>query len=932
MKTLQHKRGTAAIIAANNPVVPAGEFVIETDTGKGKVGDGSTAWASLPYAFPRYDGPLGTANAPTFTFTSDTNTGVYSPGADQWAVATGGAQRLHINSTGDVGIGTTAAAAVRLYSYQTATNQNGYVGHQVFVDPISTATGNYSHFGAYYILRTDVATGVTDGGAKRGFFVSAQRNNKGASNTDAGTLTYLRGAEVQYGHGISNTALTPTTTQVIGMFFSPLAGHGTITAMYDLYIDAPAYGVGTVGNHWALYQGGSTQKNWFAGNVGIGALRATPSSALDVNGVITTALGSVSAPALTFTADPNTGIYSPGADQVGIVTGGVSRLSANATGVVQVPGTGTSYFQVDADGQIRIGNTVVTNSLRYVDIANTDAGTNAGAIMRLITQNASASGNTTADFVKYRNGAFYINNNETTTAGFIGFQIGGTEDMRITQAGFVGIGRTAPASALDVNGVITVPLGTAALPSIVPTGDTDTGIYSPGADQLGLSTGGTARLTVAANGAVNTTGDFTCGGTLRTSTALQSTGGRSLFRAINEPYAVGSAYSATSGFVYFGAANESATPDARISGAGGGSLMYLQNGGNVGIGTTTPATRLEVAGQITVGAGSVSAPSVVSATGTADTGIYFPGTDIFAVATAGANRIYCLANGRVGIGTSTTPQALLGVNQAGNFGTDFLSVGSGTVAYPTAQYSGQAGFVSKGSVCDGRMLQQDGNGRLNTYWNAYSDVSTGNSWKYQVGPSEPAGRQAFLLNGTVGFTHAFYGAPAGAAGSAITWTQVANMGSGTGGSCWFSPRATNSDLHVNLAGDVGVGTNAPTFKLHVVGNSFLNGDLTTLHYTETVAAIGNSGTAKTIALTSGTVQTCTLTGNCTFTMPTATAGKSFTVLLKTGAGSFTATFTGVKWPGNVAPTITATASKLDLISFIADGTNWYGNIAQNYTP
>ncbi len=104
------------------------------------------------------------------------------------------------------------------------------------------------------------------------------------------------------------------------------------------------------------------------------------------------------------------------------------------------------------------------------------------------------------------------------------------------------------------------------------------------------------------------------------------------------------------------------------------------------------------------------------------------------------------------------------------------------------------------------------------------------------------------------------------------------------------------------------------------------------NFTEGVVAIGNTSTAKTIDLTSGTVQTATLTGNCTFTMPTATAGKSFTLLLKTGAGSFTATFTGVKWPTTGAPTITVTASKMDLLTFFADGTNWYGAYTQGYTP
>ena len=46
------------------------------------------------------------------------------------------------------------------------------------------------------------------------------------------------------------------------------------------------------------------------------------------------------------------------------------------------------------------------------------------------------------------------------------------------------------------------------------------------------------------------------------------------------------------------------------------------------------------------------------------------------------------------------------------------------------------------------------------------------------------------------------------------------------------------------------------------------------NYTEGVVAIGNSSTTQTLALTNGTVQTVTMTGNCTFTMPTATAGKS----------------------------------------------------------
>ena len=101
-------------------------------------------------------------------------------------------------------------------------------------------------------------------------------------------------------------------------------------------------------------------------------------------------------------------------------------------------------------------------------------------------------------------------------------------------------------------------------------------------------------------------------------------------------------------------------------------------------------------------------------------------------------------------------------------------------------------------------------------------------------------------------------------------------------------------------------------------------------YTEGVVAIGNSTTAQTISLTNGTLQTCTLTGNCTFTMPTAAAGKSFTLILSTGAGGFTAAFTGVKWGSGTAPTITVTATRWDILTFVSDGTNWYGSFAQAF--
>ena len=130
-----------------------------------------------------------------------------------------------------------------------------------------------------------------------------------------------------------------------------------------------------------------------------------------------------------------------------------------------------------------------------------------------------------------------------------------------------------------------------------------------------------------------------------------------------------------------------------------------------------------------------------------------------------------------------------------------------------------------------------------------------------------------------------------------------------------------------LTGVVGTTATQTLTNKTIEAGTFTNG------YTEEVAT-ANTSTAYTIDLLGGTVQILTLTGNCTFTFPTATAGKSFTLLLKQdGTGSRTATWpAAVKWPSGTAPTITATASKLDKYVFTADGTNWYGSEAgKNYT-
>lgn len=142
---------------------------------------------------------------------------------------------------------------------------------------------------------------------------------------------------------------------------------------------------------------------------------------------------------------------------------------------------------------------------------------------------------------------------------------------------------------------------------------------------------------------------------------------------------------------------------------------------------------------------------------------------------------------------------------------------------------------------------------------------------------------------------------------------------------------------VLLAGELGFDTTNLVFKIGDGTSSWASlknaGDFSSLlfnTFTESVTSIGNSGSSQTFSLVNGTVITCTLSNNCVFTMPSPVAGKSFTLFLNTGVGNFTATFSGVLWSDAAPPTITTTANEIDILSFISDGTYWYGSYSQNY--
>ena len=143
----------------------------------------------------------------------------------------------------------------------------------------------------------------------------------------------------------------------------------------------------------------------------------------------------------------------------------------------------------------------------------------------------------------------------------------------------------------------------------------------------------------------------------------------------------------------------------------------------------------------------------------------------------------------------------------------------------------------------------------------------------------------------------------------------------------FLSTPSSANLAAALTDETGTG--AAVFATSpTIGGPTING------YIEGNTNIGVVGASATLSISSSTVLTATLTAatQTTFTMPTAAAGKAFTLYLKQPASGAigSAVFTGVKWQNGGAPIITELNGKLDILPFVSDGVNWYGSFAQNF--
>ena len=147
--------------------------------------------------------------------------------------------------------------------------------------------------------------------------------------------------------------------------------------------------------------------------------------------------GSASTPGLFFSGDANSGLYSPGADQVAISTGGSGRLFINSSGQVGVGVSPSASLEVN--GEARFTRSGVAS--QYVGI------TGDGTDTRIVAEGASKN--------------LTIKNNSTTSSAIIFdqavassyiFNQAGNERLRITSAGLVGVGTSSPSELLHIAG------------------------------------------------------------------------------------------------------------------------------------------------------------------------------------------------------------------------------------------------------------------------------------------------------------------------------------------------------------------------------------------------------------------------------------------------------------------------------------------------
>jgi hypothetical protein len=390
--------------------------------------------------------------------------------------------------------------------------------------------------------------------------------------------------------------------------------------------------------------------------------------------------GTAAAPGIAFETDPNTGIYSPGADQLALSTAGNGRLFIDGNGLVGIGTVPAVGYGLDVRGLARllnvggasgleIGTGTATNQFASLDLVGDATYTDYG--LRLLRGNSGA--NAESNIAHKGTGALSL---ITEEAAPIVLATSNTERVRIDSSGNVGIGTASPGTILDVSfagGMVRAGgvTGNNIIQAYTGSGSVGLGMWAGGAPRfystgnmifsvnstVGTSfpTGYVDAMTIDSSGRVGI-GTSAPGYALdvAASDTTASTGYAVRIRA-NATAGAGalqftdSGATAQYGLLVFGA-NGVGTLQADgassrlVFGTNSTERLRIDSSGNVGIGTSSPDSTLQVI------AGAVAGFRV----GYNNTSVnyYDADTQIFR-AIDGSERIRIDSSGRVGIGTSS---------------------------------------------------------------------------------------------------------------------------------------------------------------------------------------------------------------------------------------------------------------------------------------